>query len=597
VQTSWAALVASWADRRTALREGDPARADAAERALRAAQRELGIENLFPFAAAEVREVARALASNLPAEALSRAQLAVTLAPDLPDAHLARARALVAFAPGSPGPALGALVDAVGAAAREPRTRRAFLGDVLAAALGALLAAACATVLLLAAARLRLFLHDFHHLPLLGGSARVQTAVLALVLLATPAAFGLGPLAAVAILALAAWLYLSARERLVVAAALGVLLALPWAAEAAARAVAWGGTLADRVHQIEHAALADEEAAALLDPAAAAHAPAPLLAALGRHAKRRGDLDAALRLYRAAAEADPRAPELQVNVGNVLFIQDDLEGARAAYLAAQDGAGQDLVVLGAAHYNLSKLYVRTSEMARSAATRERAEREAGGFLAGRGSDDDFSANRYLVDVPVPEAKIAALVALDGGPEAVRVAVEALLAGPLPLGAWPWAAGSLLAALAALTLAARRIAPARRCERCGRPACGRCDGATGTACGQCVNVFERRGVVDPRDRLRKEREVRRTAALTRLTARALAVLGGGAGHVITGAPVRGALLMGGILFSAFLILSWRGVVPPPYPSQYALAGKLAVAVPLGLALWALAIRDLYRRTRS
>jgi hypothetical protein len=586
----------SWADRRSALREGDPARAEAAERALRAAQRDLGIENLFPVAAAEVREVARALVSNLPAEALARAQLATSLAPDLPEAHLARARALAAAAPGSPGPVLAALGDALRAAAREPHTRRAFLGDVLAALLAALSMTACATVLLLALARLRLFLHDFHHLPIIRGSARAQTAFLALVLLATPLAFGLGPLAAAAALALSAWLYLSKRERLVVAAALAVLLAVPWAAGAAARAVAWTGTLADRIHQIEHGALADDEAALLIASAVAAPSPAPLLAALGRHAKRRGDVDTALRLYRAAAEADPSAAEVQVNMGNVLFLKDDLEGAKAAYLAAQDGAGGDLVVLGAAHYNLSKLYVRTSEMERSTAARERAEREAGAFLAARGSDDDFSANRYLVDVPVPEAKLAALAALDGGPGAIRAAIEAELAGPLLRPDFPWVASAALALLlGGLALAGRRIAPARRCGRCGRPACGRCDGVSGSLCGQCVNVFEQRDVVDPRDRLRKEQEVRRSAALARITARTLAVLGGGAGHVVSGAPVRGALFLAGISFCAFVIVFWRGVAPPPYPSQYVLVGKLAVAAPLGLGVWALAARDLFRRT--
>jgi hypothetical protein len=102
VRTRPERLLALWGERRAALREGDPARAQAAQAALLAAQRELAIENLVAYSAAEVREVHRALASNLPAEALARADVAVALAPDHPDAHLARARAL--FATMSPPP-------------------------------------------------------------------------------------------------------------------------------------------------------------------------------------------------------------------------------------------------------------------------------------------------------------------------------------------------------------------------------------------------------------------------------------------------------------------------------------------------------------
>ncbi|ACL66244.1 Tetratricopeptide domain protein [Anaeromyxobacter dehalogenans 2CP-1] len=597
VRATWDGLLAAWSDRRGALREADPARADAAQRALLAAQRDLAIENLVPMAVAEVRESRRALAANLPAEALARAEAASALAPDLPDGHLARARALFAREPGRPGPVLAALGDALAAAAREPHTARAFEGDLFAAAFAAVLAAAAAVVLVLLARSLRLFLHDFHHLPLLRGSAPVQTGFLALVLIAMPAAFGLGAAAVLAAAALVAWPYLANRERLVVTAALGAVLAMPWAAGEVARLTAWTGSVAERVYELEHGAVSDAEAAQLEAWAPESPAPGPVLAALGRHAKRRGDLDRALRLYREAAAADPRAPELSVNVGNVLFLQGDLDGAKAAYLAAQDQAGGDLVVLGAAHYGLSKLYLRTSEMDKSAAARDKAEHEAGEYLRRHGSDDEFTANHYLVDVPVPPARIAALATSDGTPEAVRRWVRARLMGALPAAAWPWGGAGFLAALWALALLLRRLGPSRACARCGRPACRRCDGGDGEECGQCVNVFARKGVVDARDRLRKEAQVRRHERLARFVTRALSVAGAGAAQVVAGAPVRGALLLAAVLFPVFVIGLWRGVMPPPYPSPYVLAGKLAVAVPLGVIAWTLAVRDAFRRTRS
>jgi tetratricopeptide (TPR) repeat protein len=588
--------MALWAERRTALREADPVRAEAAGKALLAARRELAIETLFALAAVEMREAQRALRSNLHADAVAHARAAVELAPDLPDAHLALARARFAEAPGKPGPALAALGEAVAAAAREPHTVRAFCGDLSSAGFAAAFVAALATLLLLVVRRLRLFLHDFHHLPLLRGTAPVQASFLAVVLLGMPLALGLGPIAAAALALLAVWLYLGLAERLVATAAIGTLLALPLGAGAVARATAWTGTLAETVHALEHGAVSDEEVAAIAARFADGPAPAPVHAALGRHHKRRGDLDAALRAYELAAAADPRAAEVQVNLGNVLFLRGDLDAAKAAYLAATDRAAGDLVVLGAAHYDLSKLYLRTSDMPQSAAAREKAEREAGAFLRRHGSDDDFAANRWLVDVPVPDEKIRALAGSDGTPEAIAAWVQKRLAGDLPRALWPWGPIAWLAGLWGLALVAGRLRPAQACERCGGAACRRCEPAAGELCGQCMNVFVRKGLVDARDRLRKEAQVRRRLQLVNVATRILAVVGAGAGQVFHGAAARGALLLVGTLFAAFVVWFWRGIMPPPQPSPYVLVGKLAVAAPLGIALWAFAIRDAFRRTQ-
>ena len=111
----------------------------------------------------------------------------------------------------------------------------------------------------------------------------------------------------------------------------------------------------------------------------------------------------------------------------------------------------------------------------------------------------------------------------------------------------------------------------------------------------MNVFLKKGVVDARDRLRKEAEVRRHGQLVTHVTRTLSVVAGGAGQLWHGAPVRGALFLVAILFSGFVLWFWRGVMPPPHPSPYVLAGKIVVAAPLGLAVWALAVRDAFRRT--
>jgi len=157
--------------------------------------------------------------------------------------------------------------------------------------------------------------------------------------------------------------------------------------------------------------------------------------------------------------------------------------------------------------------------------------------------------------------------------------------------------ALLGLLWALAAVARAIDPARACDKCGRPACRRCDAGGGPLCGQCVNVYVKKGVVDARDRLRKEAQVRRHRQIRQITARILAVVGGGAGHVFHGQAGRGFGALAALLFVGFLVWFWRGIMPPPSPSPYVLWGKLAVAVPLGLVLYLLVVRDLFRRTRS
>ena len=136
----------------------------------------------------------------------------------------------------------------MGAAFGEPHTRRAFLADLLTALFAAVLAAAAVALVVLLLRSLRLFLHDFHHLPLLRGSASIQAGFLGLVLLVTP--LGLRPRAAGR---RARWRWSRpgstsrTAERLALTAALLVVAAAPWAAQEAARSIAWTGTLAEAV--------------------------------------------------------------------------------------------------------------------------------------------------------------------------------------------------------------------------------------------------------------------------------------------------------------------------------------------------------------
>ena len=594
VRARFTDLLDAWQARRAALREQDVPRARESERRLLEIRRELGLENLDALAAVEVRASGRALEARVPGEAAARAELAVALAPDAAAAHVALARALLARDPGHPEPAVRALVAGLSAAAREPHTARAFVADLCAAGLAATLAASVLVLSLLFARRLRLVLHDVRHLPLLRATTPLQAAFMALVVLAAPIAWRLGPAALLVALALCAAPYLRESERAVASAALLALAALPWAAGEATRVTAFTGTLADDVYALEHGADDGRVAARLAARAARGELPPAGLLALGHHHKRRGELADALRWYQAAGAS---RPEALVGKGNVQLLRGDTEGAKASYLAAIDraSAAGDLSVLAAAHYDLSKVFVRQSALDQAQEARRKAAAEDAALVARAGSDEDFRQNRWLIDAPVPFAEVRSLAA-DDTPHGVAEALRQRLAGPFPSAGWPWLL--VAAAFASWPLSwfgRRRVSHA--CERCGRAVCRRCDGVDGSLCGQCVNVFVKKNLVDPRDRLRKEQQVRRHARARRLAARALGLLGSGAGHLWRGDAARGALLLMVFVFLVALALSAGGVAPPPQPAPWVGDAKLALVGPLAVLVWWLSVRDLFRRTRS
>ena len=405
-------------------------------------------------------------------DAVAHAELAVTLAPDLAERHLALARARLAQARAAAAGAGGGGPACV-AAARDPHTARAFLADLRRRSPRL---APRPPPSAPPPPRLRLFLHDFHHLPLLRRPP-VQASFLGLVLLAVPLVFGLGPFAVLLVASLAAWLYLSP----------GSGWPSPW------RCSAGGRPRPGRAGRPGHRL--DRHPGRRRPRARARRSPTPEvaeLAALGRRAapaprcRRWGATSGAAtsptarRLVRRGPRADPRAAEILVNIGNVLFLQDDLEGAKASYLAAGDRAGGDLTIQAAAHYNLSKLYLRL------ATSRSRARRATGPSRRTAPSCAALRRRRRLLRQPLPGGRAGA-----GGQGAGAGARRRRAAGGPgggPRAGWPGRCRAgpgpglplgLVAVLWALALLAARRRPRRQpCEKCGRPACRRCDAGGG-----------------------------------------------------------------------------------------------------------------------
>lgn len=602
-----AEVLAVWDRWRQARATNDTASADAAQKALVKLRAELEATDLEPLSVGFLRESAvRRRAGDL-AGAVRLAELAVTLSPGLPYAHFTLAEAYALAEPGNVSRVLGEARAAFTGLLQDARYRRPVLADLGGLGLMAWVATAAALVGLLFLRRVRYALHDFHHL-LPRPVARWQSALLGLALLALPATLGLGGVVVLLVMLGAVSLYLARPERVVAAVLVAGVGLVPLAAGQLARLTAFAGTPAEDVYLLERGGLSAEGAMARVLARQESHAATfAELNALAHYESRRGLLEESKAHYKAASALRGGDARLLTRFGNTLVGLGDDEGAAQLYLQATQADPR----LAAPHYNLAQVYRRRAktlpdsevgrELDRAATAIASAQALDASLLAREPPPDDHLLLNLLVLAPA--MKEADWLSLADGTEAGR-RVEAQLAHWLLPGVAPgpvaWGAPAALAALlVAWGLAARKLKAAKVCERCGRAVCVRCDPELGVGskqCGQCVNVFSRKGLVPQQLRARKQSQVERHQAWVGRLSYALGALLSGAGHVASGVPVRGALYAFLFLFALAATLLHHGLVRAPY-GDTPLYLKLVPAVLLLVCVHLLSLRGLRRLRRG
>lgn len=127
----------------------------------------------------------------------------------------------------------------------------------------------------------------------------------------------------------------------------------------------------------------------------------------------------------------------------------------------------------------------------------------------------------------------------------------------------------------------RAATTRRCRRCGRAFCRRCQVATKHPdhCSQCMHLFILRDGLAPNIKNRKMEEVVRHRRTVWIGERVLSLVVPGGGHVMGGRPMFGALLLV-VWCAAWLSLLLRDQILVPSGAIGGLGG-LSLAAP-GLA---------------
>lgn len=602
-QESDAELLAAWSKWREAIAKPDSKAAEAAQAELLRLKEDLAISDLETFSTGFIRAAEAKTKANDEMGAVALATTAADLSPHLPYARLALAHAQLDAQPLAVGLWGGEMKAAIGQLLSDPRFVRPVLADVGAALLFALVATAAAVAVVLFARRVRYFLHDFHHL-FPRAASRWQSGFLAFLILTLPIGLHLGIVPTLLVMLLSVSLYLSAVERWVAAVLLVLVSVIPLLAGLLADGTGFAGTLAEDVYRLERGGLEANSAAErtrkrLQD----GRADFPEMFALGRYELRRGQLDSAVEHFKLAAQKRTNDARLLVNLGNALMAKGDAEGAMEVYKNATEADPN----LAAAHYNLSKLYARRAallpdeavvlEMDKAHAALQTAQQlDESLVLRGDPPEDRLLANRLLVSPGLSLAEINALAAASDVGAKVRAQVSSALLGAVePPIAWVYpAVGAAL--LMAFGAAASMLKSSRVCEKCGRPVCQRCDpeiGVASTLCGQCVNVFSRKGVVPARLKLRKQLEVARYQERRGRMAYVFGMLCSGAGHLFAGFPVTGAIYAFLFLFAFFNAFFRQGVMRSPYgmaPGYLRLA-PLAV---LFVLTYVLSLRSLYKQ---
>lgn len=575
-------LAGLWFSHRALLQRGDAeGAARQATTALEFMKRE-GLRAAPDIASAFLSDARRSLVEGDYRRAKEAFALAARFEPWMPAAHFGTALALLKGYRDLPG-ALSEWWKGLRASSGEPESifylaGNAWLSIVVGLALGA-----CVALLLLAIRSAPALGHDLME-RFSGRLSEEGARLLAWTVLALPV-IGMAPAVwAVAIWGSLLFSYLRGAGKGVAVAAL-LLMA---AAAPAGRLAAWHfGTAADPAARAliqaadENYGLQQEEALKRLADDHPHEVLFPFL--LGTVYRAGGRLDEAMAMYRRALDIDGSDASSLINLGNLYFLRQQYDAALAQYRGASN-ANPDLML---AHYNshlahLEAVHLEAADEELSLARRIDDARVT--ELLGRETPE--RGKRSPVDVRYPASAIwarALELRLEGG---LRGEVMAAAVAPAALAG---AAGLVAALLLPGLGIAPRSGAARRCSRCGRAFCRRCQATTKypDSCSQCMHLFILRDGVAPGVKTQKIEDIARYRRRIYFGARLFNLVLPGSGHVLGGRVLLGTALLMAWSSLAFAIAS-RGtlLVSPEWIAPA--SGSIAV-LPLaaaGLTVWLL-----------
>lgn len=576
---------AVWAVRNSLKEKGNLQGEQERLRALEQLRRDLGWTGLPEASAGLAVEAVQQAIAGHEQRALELAAWSIRLSPEEPAALLSAA--WVSLRAGFHVLEAARLLSAwPGAVLRDPLARHRLLAELIALALPAGLAVALVLLLVAGLRHRRLLGHDLGHL-LPTGSSDVQRNTLVAALLFTPIVLPLGLLGPLVLWSVLLGPYLRWTERIVAVFGLLLLIAAPLAGRVLDRQLTLPTSTAASIHRLQRGAYSPEDERRV-ELAARAAPDDPLLRyTLALAAKRSGDLAAASAHLEALLAG--KAYERQALVLQAVVALAQRQVAEARRLL--DDVVQRWPGCAAAHFDLYRI-AQTSVNEDQAGPHhlsqaQRLKEQAVDALL---ADDSPGLNRFLMEdePPLKDAFLGHGAGQDS-PARFFPALAPLLLGWLP-GRHALAIGvaSLLAVLLSW-LVATQVRTTHACRSCGGPLCRSCQPLVGKTshCELCTPglvLYDGQTLVTTTQREEAQRRIGeregRFAALISLPAP-------GAGHVLQGRTVLGAVLLfcwcllvlrvllGGSVFAASL--PWGAFPELPGRLTQAVAALLLVVL--------------------
>jgi tetratricopeptide (TPR) repeat protein len=297
--------------------------------------------------------------------------------------------------------------------------------------------------------------------------------------------------------------------------------------------------------------------------------------------------------YRRAVQLRPRYAGAYVNIGNLLFLNNEFQAAMTEYEKAEAHDSN----LATAFYNHSVAAGETYRFDLQAQMLEKA-RSADRMFVERTTRNPLPQKIVMYKPPISEAwEVSERMA-------ERPAARALFGNystfdPLRSLSNPLSIGAIVALLLALLLFAirRKAGYANACIKCGRTFCPRCKSAreSTTYCTQCIHIYLKRDGVSLDTKRKKLEEVTEHQSGMTVRNRVFTTFLPGSAQLLEGRTTRGAL--GVFLFAVCVMVAVLvGRLGPALGPTAEVAQTLVriAAIVLAVLIWIFLSLPVYRR---